>query len=290
MKIIDAIVPGKLFISLEFFPPKEREDWPVFFQTVERLKQLNPLFVSVTYGAGGSTHSSTLEIVSRLQQEYGLESMAHLTCIGSDEAQVLCFMQELAKVGVTNVLALRGDPPQGETAANSTCGSLLHASDLAAFLHQHHPEFGLGVAAYPETHPEASGSESDLEFLKFKLDNGGDFAITQLFFDNQYYFDFVARANAVGITKPIIPGILPVVNLKVIKRIMSLCGASLPTEYLQQLEKADSVGGAAEVQKLGIAYARRQAEGLLAGGAPGVHIYTLNRADAVLQIAEGLLN
>ncbi len=289
MKIIDSIIPGRQFISLEFFPPKERQDWPSFFQTVEQLKQLDPLFASVTYGAGGSTHSSTLEIVTRLQRDYGLEAMAHLTCIGADEAEVLKFMHELSKVGVNNVLALRGDPPQDVVAGAVTGSSLKHATDLVAFLRGHYPRFGLAVAAYPETHPEAVDTKSDLDYLKTKLDNGGDFAITQLFFDNQHYFDFVSRARAVGVTKPIIPGILPVVNLKVIKRIMSLCGASLPTEYLSQLEGADSRGGAAEVQKLGVAYARKQAEGLLAGGAPGVHLYTLNRVDAVLQIAEGLL-
>ena len=289
MKIIDSIIPGKQFISLEFFPPKERHDWPSFFQTVDKLKQLDPLFASVTYGAGGSTHSSTLEIVSRLQQDYGLEAMAHLTCIGAEEAEVLKFMHELAKVGVNNVLALRGDPPQDVAAGSVTSSTLKHATDLVAFLRGHHPEFGLAVAGYPETHPEAIDAKSDLDFLKAKFENGGDFAITQLFFDNQHYFDFISHARAVGVTKPIIPGILPVVNLKVIKRIMSLCGASLPAEYLAQLEDADSRGGAAEVQKLGVAYARKQAEGLLAGGAPGVHLYTLNRVDAVQQIAEGLL-
>ena len=289
MKIIDAIIPGKQFVSLEFFPPKERGEWPAFFQTVEKLKHLKPLFVSVTYGAGGSTHSSTLEIVSRLQQDLGLESMAHLTCIGANEAELHNFMQELSKVGVKNVLALRGDPPQGETGKSMPCSFLPYASDLTAFLRQHYPEFGLGVAAYPETHPESLDAETDLANLRRKLDNGGDFAITQLFFNNQDYFGFVERARAAGITKPIIPGILPVVNLKVIKRIMSLCGASLPPEFLEQLEEADRAGGASEVGKLGVAYARRQAEGLLAGGAPGVHIYTLNRVDAVQQIAEGLL-
>jgi methylenetetrahydrofolate reductase (NADPH) len=285
MKIIDAIKPGKQFISLEFFPPKERDEWPAFFNTVDRLKQLNPLFASVTYGAGGSTHSSSLEIVSRIQQDHGMEAMAHLTCIGADEGEVLAFLGELSKVGVSNVLALRGDPPQGATADSATSGTLKHASDLAEFIRRNHPEFGVGVAAYPETHPEAVDAVSDLEYLKYKLGNGGDFAITQLFFDNCQYFDFVRRAAEIGVTKPIIPGILPVVNLKVIKRIMSLCGATLPTELLQQLEEADIRGGAAEVQKIGIAHARSQAEGLLAGGAPGVHIYTLNRADAVLQIA-----
>ena len=290
MKIIDLISTEKQFISLEFFPPKERADWPGFFQTVDRLRQLDPLFASVTYGAGGSTHGATLEIVSRLKQEYGLEAMAHLTCIGADAGEVCRFLDALSNVGVKNVLALRGDAPQDAPADFHINGPLKHASDLVSLIRKSHPHFGIGVAGYPETHPEAASSEADLGYLKCKLDNGGDFAITQLFFDNQHYFDFVDRARLAGITKPIIPGILPVVNLKVIKRIMSLCGATLPADLMSRLEDADHRGGAGEVQKLGVAYARSQAEGLLAGGAPGIHIYTLNRVDATLEIAEGLLS
>jgi methylenetetrahydrofolate reductase (NADPH) len=148
---------------------------------------------------------------------------------------------------------------------------------------------GLGVAGYPESHPEAASPEHDLRHLKLKTDHGGDVVITQLFFDNQLYFDFVSRARSLGIQRPIIPGILPVVSLKVVKRITSLCGTSIPADFLDSLEEADRRGGSAAVQELGIAHARRQAEGLLAGGAPGVHLYTLNRADAVLELAEGLL-
>jgi len=289
MKIIDEINNQKQFLSLEFFPPKEREEWPGFFKTVERLRQLNPAFVSVTYGAGGSTNSATLEIVSRLQGEYGLEAMAHLTCIGADDGGICGFLDRLAAAGVNNVLALRGDAPQNAPADFCPDGPLRFASDLVRLIREQRPGFGIGVAAYPEVHPEALSAEADLENLKRKLDNGGDFAITQLFFDNRLYFDFIARARAAGITKPIIPGILPVVNLKVIKRIMSLCGASIAPEFMARLEEADHRGGADEVQKLGVAHARSQAEGLLAGGAPGVHLYTLNRVDASLAIAEGLL-
>jgi methylenetetrahydrofolate reductase (NADPH) len=289
MKIINSITHGKQFVSLEFFPPKEQADWPAFFRTVDRLTAARPLFASVTYGAGGSTHRDTLEIVSRLKKECGLEAMAHLTCIGSECDEVERFLDALSRAGVTNVLALRGDLPKEVTPDTYPCRTLLHASDLVSLVHSGHPDMGIGVAGYPETHPEAVSPEADLDALKIKVDQGADFVVTQLFFDNTHYFNFVRRARTLGITKPIIPGILPVVSLKVINRIISLCGAHIPPAYMAELEEADRAGGAAAVQQVGVAYARRQAEELLAAGAPGVHLYTLNRAEAVLEIVDGLL-
>ena len=277
MKIIDSISPGKPFVSLEFFPPKEQGDWPAFFRTVDRLTAADPLFASVTYGAGGSSYRDTLEIVSRLKKECGLETMAHLTCIGSECDEVERFLDALTSEGVTNVLALRGDLPKEVTPNTYPCRTLLHASDLVKLIRSGHPDMGIGVAGYPETHQEAVSPEADLDALRIKLDQGADFVVTQLFFDNAHYFNFV------------IPGILPVVSLKVINRIISLCGANIPATYMTVLEEADRSGGAAAVQKVGVAYARRQAEELLAAGAPGVHLYTLNRADAVLEIVTGLL-
>lgn len=288
MKIIDSINQNKQFISLEFFPPKTREDWPAFFKTVERLAQLKPLFASVTYGAGGSTNMDTLEIVTRIQQEFGLETMAHLTCLGSTTEEVTRFLEDLAAAGVNNVLALRGDLPQDGSVETPLPSPLQYASDLVSLIRSAFPAKGISVAGYPEVHPESASLEADLGYLKLKLDNGADFAITQLFFDNNLYHDFVKRARAAGITKPIIPGILPVVSLKVIKRIVSLCGASIPAEFLAELEQADQAGGAAAVQKIGIAHARRQAQELLDAGVPGVHLYTLNRAEVVLDLVEGL--
>jgi len=289
MRIVDRMNAGKPFISLEFFPPKDKNEWPAFFKVAGRLSQLNPLFASVTYGAGGSTQGDTLEIVTRLKKEHGLETMAHLTCVGANRGALHKFLDDLAQAEVYNVLALRGDPPQDAPPEFSACRTLVHASDLASFIREVHPGMGVGVAGYPETHPEAESPEQDLAYLKMKLDQGGDFAITQLFFDNSHFFDFVARARAAGITKPIIPGIIPVVSLKVIRRIVSLCGASLPPAYLAELEEADRRGGAAAVQQAGIAYARKQAQGLLAAGVPGVHLYTLNRDEAVLELVDGLL-
>jgi methylenetetrahydrofolate reductase (NADPH) len=289
MKIIDKIGADKPFISLEYFPPKDRAEWSSFFRTVDRLSGLNPLFASVTYGAGGSTHADSLDIVTRLQKEHGLEVMAHLTCIGSSSDDVVHFLSELTAVGVNNVLALRGDPPREGTSAYSPSPALAYASDLVHFISSTYPELGLGVAGYPEVHPEALTPEADLLNLKLKLDMGADFAITQLFFDNSHYHAFVERARSAGITKPIIPGILPVVSLKVIKRIISLCGSTIPADFLAALEEADQRGGAEAVQKVGIAHARRQTEELLAGGAPGIHIYTLNRSEVVLELVEGLV-
>ena len=289
MNIINSITPGKPFVSLEFFPPKEHSEWPAFFRTVTRLTAANPLFASVTYGAGGSTHRDTLEIVSRLKREHGLETMAHLTCIGSECNEVERFLDALTQEGVTNVLALRGDLPKEVTPDTYPCRTLLHASDLVSLIRSGHPDMGIGVAGYPETHPEAVSPESDLDALRFKVDQGADFVVTQLFFDNAHYFNFVRRARSLGIDKPIIPGILPVVSLKVINRIISLCGATIPPAYMTELEEADRSGGAAAVQQVGVAFARRQAKELLAFGAPGVHLYTLNRAEAVLEIVNGLL-
>lgn len=288
MKIINAIKPDKQFISLEYFPPKARADWPAFFNTVQRLAQLKPLFASVTYGAGGSANAESLEIVTRIQQDYSLETMAHLTCLGSSVDEVSRFLASLANAGVSNVLALRGDLPQDGSVETPLPSPLQYASDLVSLIQTSFPAMGIGVAGYPEVHPEATSPETDLDCLKLKLDRGADFAITQLFFDNNLYHSFVRKTRAAGISKPIIPGILPVVSLKVIKRIVSLCGASIPAEFLADLEKADQAGGAAAVQRVGVAHAKRQTQELLDAGVPGVHIYTLNRAEVVLDLVDGV--
>ncbi len=288
MKIINAIPPDTQFISLEYFPPKTREDWPAFFKTVQRLAVLKPLFASVTYGAGGSTNVDSLEIVTRIQQEYGIETMAHLTCLGSNSSEVCRFLNDLATAGVSNVLALRGDLPQDGSVETPLPSPLQYASDLVNLIKTSFPTMGIGVAGYPEVHPEAATPEEDISYLKLKFALGAEFAITQLFFDNNLYHAFVKRAQAAGVTKPIIPGILPVVSLKVIKRIVSLCGATIPAEFLTELEQADQLGGAAAVQKIGISHARRQIRELLEAGVPGVHIYTLNRTEVVLDLVEGL--
>lgn len=288
MRIRELIETRRPFVSLEFFPPKEREAWAGFFEVVERLKPVAPLFVSVTYGAGGSTHAHTLEIVSKLKADYGLEPMAHLTCVGAGREKIRGFLGGLVAAGVDNVLALRGDPPRGQENFVPDSEDFQHASDLVAFIRQEFPSLGVAVAGYPECHPDAVSPEADLDFLCRKVALGGEVVVTQLFFDNDCYFAFVDKVRAAGIDAPVIPGVLPVLSLASIKRLVGLCGASLPPAFLAELEAADASGGAAAVAKVGIAHATKQAKDLIARGAPGVHLYTLNKAEAVLSIISGL--
>jgi methylenetetrahydrofolate reductase (NADPH) len=288
MRIADLLKNHTPFVSLEFFPPKDRAKWSVFFRAVEKTLAIKPLFVSVTYGAMGSTREYTLEIVSRLKKEFGLETMAHLTCVNTSIKEIDSYLEDLVKAGVDNVLALRGDLPQGESVFDPTCHDFACAAELVSHIRAHFPGLGIGVAAYPEGHPEAASLDSDLNYLKQKLDRGADFAITQLFFDNALYWDFVKRARAIGIGKPIIPGIMPIVNLSNVARIISLCGASIPSGYRERLNTAQERGGTDAVRTMGVEYARNQAQGLLDGGAPGVHLYTLNKAESCVEIVRGL--
>lgn len=278
--------PDRSKLSLEFFPPKDQALWPKFFQTVDELRVLNPLFVSVTYGAGGSTQAATLDIVSRLKRDHDLEPMAHLTCVGASQGNLRAFLDDLAAARIDNVMALRGDPPKGETAFTPSDEAFQHGSDLVEFISGQYPDMGIGVAAYPEGHPEAASLEDDLRFLRLKLEKGGDFAVTQLFFDNRFYWDFVRRAGKAGVSQPIVPGIMPIFSLKFIQRVTSMCGASLPASFLRELEQADAQGGDAAVREVGMAHAAAQIQDLLDNGAPGVHLYSMNRADGCLRIME----
>ncbi|MDY7001605.1 MAG: methylenetetrahydrofolate reductase [NAD(P)H] [Thermodesulfobacteriota bacterium] len=288
MRIAELIAKSNKFISLEFFPPKERASWPGFFETVARLTSLDPLFVSVTYGAGGGTQDNTLEIVRRLKKDFELEPMAHLTCVGASGERLHDFLRALESFGVDNVLALRGDPPRGVENFKPDSDEFKHASDLVAFIRGQYPDMGIGVAGYPEGHPQAPSIKRDFEFLKLKLDKGADFAITQLFFDNRLYWDFAERLSDMGVDKPLIPGVLPIMSLGSVKRILSFCGASLPGNFFLALEAAYDKGGDEAVRGVGLEHARNQVRGLLDGGAPGVHLYTLNKADACLEIVDAL--
>ena len=288
MRIDTLLSQGKKFISLEFFPPKEKDAWPAFFYEAGKLSILDPLFVSVTYGAGGSTQANTLELVSRFSRDLGQNPMAHLTCVGASEDSLRSFLDSLREAGVDNVLALRGDPPQGQKDFRPENAAFQHASDLAGFIRQAYPDMCIGVAGYPEKHPQAGSMDQDIGYLKLKMDMGGNFAITQLFFDNDHYFSFVEKCRARGIGFPIVPGVLPILNLTSIKRILSLCGATIPAEYLARLEAANDQGGADAVRELGVEYAREQCRDLIARGAPGVHLYTLNKAQACIDIVKGL--
>ena len=287
MKIIDRM-PLSPFYSLEFFPPQAKEQWPAFFKVVEKLKALNPLYASVTYGAGGLTQANTLEIASGLQA-MGINTMPHLTCVGATRENLCLFLNRLRELKVDNVIALRGDRPQNQSEPYLN-EEFPHASDLVAFIRRFFPDFGVAVAGYPGAHPEAPNFREDRMHTKNKLDAGADFVVTQLFFDVREYFEMVERLRAMGVNKPIIPGILPILSLDSVRRILSLCGANIPGNLYLALEEANQKGGADAVREVGIAFASRQIRRLLDSGVPGIHLYTLNQANICLRIAETVGN
>ena len=275
----------KPFYSLEFFPPKDPAHWPDFFEMAKRLLPLDPLFASVTYGAGGSSRDATLEIVTHLKKELGLETMAHLTCVDATPEYITGYLQQLRDNGVDNVLALRGDIPHG-TEQNWAQSEFCHAADLVRFVKTHHPGMGIGVAGYPAPHPESPTFSSDWRHTVAKIREGADFVVTQLFFDVREYFHFVDRLHDMGVSIPVIPGILPIQSLESIRRTLSLCGANIPGKLYLELEEANARGGAEAVREAGLRFAVRQIRTLLDNGAPGIHLYTLNKASMCLRIAE----
>ena len=285
MKISSLLQQRRPFYSLEFFPPKEQEQWPAFFTAVEELRSLDPAFVSVTYGAGGGSQDNTLAVTKELAEK-GLLPMAHLTCVGATSDSLRSFLGRLAAAGVSNVLALRGDTPQGQEVRWDEC-EFTYASDLVAFIHREFPDFGISVAAYVTPHPESSSFEADRQATAAKLENS-DFAVTQLFFDAREYFEYVAQMRAIGMTKPILPGVLPIQSLESIRRVLSLSGCNIPAKLYLSLEEAHQRGGAKAVKEAGIIYATEQIRRLLDGGAPGIHLYTLNKSDMCLRIAEAV--
>ena len=277
---------GRPVFSFEFFPPKSDEGARALMETVADLRDaLAPDFVSVTYGAGGSTRERTLEVVSAIQRELSITAMAHLTCVGSTEAQLCEVVGRLVDHGIENVLALRGDPPKGETSFQATAGGFAHASELIGYL-GHNYRLDIGAACYPENHIESSDAASDLEWTRHKVQRGASFLVTQLFFDNQRYFDFVARARAAGIRVPIVPGIMPITNVAQVERFTQLCGASIPPSLRARLAAVRDDPGAC--MATGIEHAIRQCRDLLERGAPGVHFYTLNKSFATRSILAAL--
>ena len=271
--------------SFEFFPPKTEEGERNLYNALSELRPLDPAFVSVTYGAGGSTRDKTIEIVRKIKQDYGLEAMAHFTCVAATTDQLRDTLDQMVAVGIDNVLALRGDPPAGEVKWTKTEGGLEYSRELVELIRRDYP-FSIGAACFPETHIHATSAEDDLRHLKAKVEAGAQFLITQLFFDNATYFEFVERARAIGIDVPITPGILPITNIAQLERITGLCGAKVPDALLAEL-RARSDDEAA-VRDFGVAYATLQCAELLAGGAPGIHFYTLNRSPATRAILSAL--
>ncbi|HEY8002097.1 MAG: methylenetetrahydrofolate reductase [NAD(P)H] [Vicinamibacteria bacterium] len=285
MRINELLATQRPVFSVEFFPPKTETGLELLFETVEALKPLGPDYVSVTYGAGGATRDGTVEIAERIKRDHGIEVMAHLSCVGETRDGLASILERFAAIGIDNVLALRGDPPRGEDNFAPPEDGLSSAAELTGFITDNH-EFTIGGACFPEVHPEADDLASDLAYLKTKVDAGASFLITQLFFDNTAYFDFVAAAREVGIDVPIIPGVIPITSFGQVARICKLCDATIPAELEASMQ---ALGGDEEAEALlGVAYAARQCEELLAGGAPGIHFYALNRAPATRAVLAAL--
>jgi len=285
MKIIDLLGRGAPAFSFEFFPPKGEAGMATLFETLADLRDYRPSYVSVTYGAGGSTRELTVELVRRIKQELGLEAMAHLTCVGATQSEIGQVLDSLRAARVDNVIALRGDPPKGQEHFERTVGGFAHASELAAFVRQNY-DFCIAGACYPEKHPEASSAEQDLAALKVKVDSGAEFLVTQLFFDADAYLGFVDKARAIGIKVPIVAGIMPITNVAQIKRFTSMCGATIPPELLAELEQHEN--DPQKVREIGVRSAVELCTKLLEAGVPGIHFYTLNRSLATREILDTL--
>jgi len=272
--------------SVEFFPPKTEEGRVGMFETVEVLKQFQPAFFSVTYGAGGATREGTVEMTEAIRRDHGVETMAHLSCVGETIEGLREVLDRITATGIDNVLALRGDPPRGRSDFVQPEGGLRSAAELAALISEHYPQVSIGGTCFPEVHPEASSLEADLAYLRTKVENGARFLISQLFFDNRVFLDFVEAAREAGIDVPIIPGVIPVASYGQVKRICELCSASIPTPLSEAMEAAG--GDEAAEFNLGVAYASQQCAELLRAGLPGIHFYALNRAPATRAVLGAL--
>jgi len=294
MLIRDRLAHKRPVFSFEFFPPKTDKGEASLFRNLERLAPLEPDFISVTYGAGGSTRTRTLEIVERIRRTFGIEGVAHLTCVGASRAELAEIVARLGDAGVRNILALRGDPPQGQTHFEPSPDGLRYGSELVAFIKEQ-GDFCIGAACYPERHPESTDDEADLRSVQDKVDAGADFLVSQLFFDNRAFLRYCERARAAGIEVPILAGVMPVTNVAQIERFTALCGASIPASLHARLQECQD--DPQEVFWTGVSYSARQCEQLLRPcvddpyaepprGVPGIHFYTLNKSPATRAIFE----
>ena len=278
MKILDTFKAGKRTISFEFFPPKTSEGVEALFRTVDRLKGYEPSYVSVTYGAGGSTRERTVELVTRMKNETGLVVMCHVTCVAQTKKEVHSVLVRLDEQGIENILALRGDPPRGQEEFVPAEGGFRHSSELIAHARENF-DFGIAAAGFPEGHLDSVDFATDMDYLKQKVESGADFIVSQLFFDNADFFAFMERVEKVGIHVPVVAGILPILSTPQIRRFTALCGARIPTDLDAKLEKyADDDD---TVREIGLEHATRQAEELWRNGVAGIHFYTLNRSYSV---------
>ncbi|PZR56305.1 MAG: methylenetetrahydrofolate reductase [NAD(P)H] [Candidatus Meridianibacter frigidus] len=285
MRISEGLRARRPFFSFEFFPPQDDAGVAQLLETIETLRSLRPAYVSITYGAGGSARARTVELSKRIQNEIGLTVMSHVTCVGSSKRDLRNLFYELRDSGIENIMALRGDPPRGQSAFVPDPNGFAYASELIAMLRREF-DFCIGGAAYPEKHPDAVSFEDDLGHLVEKVNAGAEFLVTQLFFDNEAYFRFVERVRAAGIRVPILPGIWPITNYKQIARITAMCGSILPPKLRSELEARAEEPEA--VKELGVSYATLQCTDLLRRGAPGIHFYTLNRSPATRAVVSAL--
>ncbi len=283
MKISQLLQDSPKF-SFEFFPPKTQEGEKSLYETISNLRQLEPAFVSVTYGAGGSTREKTVDLVIRIKHELGIEPMAHLTCVNSSENEINSILSRLQKGGIENILALRGDIPQQE-GHGIRQETFHHSNELIRHIRKNY-DFCLGAAAFPEGHKESKSLQEDTDCMKMKADAGADFFITQLFFDNRFYFELIERTRETGLNLPVIPGIMPITNVDQIERFTSLCGATIPEDLRRKLSSAGD--DAAAAMDIGVTYAAEQCRELLKYGVPGIHFYTLNRSPATIAILREL--
>ncbi len=281
MRINELLARCKPAFSFEFFPPKTDEGFIQLFHTLQALEPLHPTFVSVTFGAGGSTRAKTVELVKRIRSDIGLETMAHLTCVGLTQSEIAGILDDLQASGIENVLALRGDPPKGEDHFTPMQGGFAHANELVEFIKSRW-DFSIGAACYPEKHPEAPDATADMDALKRKIDAGADFLISQLFFDNSLFYGFRERVYQEGIRVPILAGIMPILNRRQVQRFVQMCGASLPRELGRRIEAVEDDEEA--VRHIGAFHATVQCLGLLERGVDGIHFYTLNRSTATRAI------
>src|SRR3954470_24635850 len=285
MRIDEILDDTRPCFSFEFFPPKTDQGMENLWRAANELKQDAPAFVSVTYGAGGSTRDRTIQIVKRIKRELGLEAMAHFTCVGATVDELRRVLDEMHKAGIENVLALRGDPPQGEEEWRKTEGGLEYSTELIDLIASNY-DFSIGAAAFPEVHIHSESLDQDIRVMKEKVANGARFLITQLFFDNDLYFEFVEKARAAGVEVPIIPGIMPILRYSSIKRMTEMCGAKIPPDLDRELTARKDDDKA--IEELGVAYATLQCADLLARGAPGIHFYVMNRHPAARAILAAL--
>lgn len=283
-RIDEALNKGKATLSFEFFPPKDDAGYEQLFRAIEELRPLSPDYVSVTYRPGGSSRDKTLQLVSRIQRELSIRAVAHLTCVGHSQEEIGEFLDRLWENGIANVLALRGDPPAGEHFTPHEDG-FSYASELVPFVRARH-DFCVAVAGYPEGHPQCLNRTRDLEMLKAKVDHGASLVITQLFFDNDDFYRWRDQARAMGITVPIIAGIMPILSATQIKRMVMMCGAKIPHPLLLELENLDNDPVA--VRAAGMEHTLEQCQDLLQNGVDGLHFYTLNKSTATAEIGREL--